>query len=126
MRYSRPQETGHRPDLRDARPARRRLGPCSASTAPGPGRGRRPGFTLTRWTPQELDRARHPYELGEPRPTYLFLDAAVHGLGSRACGIDVLPQHALWPSARAFSVVFSDPASGKPPADLARSLPVSR
>jgi beta-galactosidase len=41
---------------------------------------------------------------------YLFLDDAVHGVGSRACGIDVLPQHALWPGARSFGVVFTDPA----------------
>jgi beta-galactosidase len=35
---------------------------------------------------------------------HLHLDAAQHGLGSRACGIDVLPQHALWPGARTFTV----------------------
>ncbi len=110
VRYSRPQETGHRPGLRwlvlsDAEGPRLRL-----VTRPGTG-GHRPGFTFTRHTPQELDRARHPFELGEPTASYLFLDDAVHGLGSRACGIDVLPQHALWPGARSFSVVFSDPGA---------------
>jgi len=33
----------------------------------------------------------------------------VHGVGSRACGVDVLPEHALWPSARSFSVWFPAP-----------------
>jgi beta-galactosidase len=109
VRYSRPQETGHRPMLRrlelsDADRPRLRL-----ITRPGQG-GHRPGFTLTHHLPQDLDQARHPHELGEPTASYLFLDDAVHGLGSRACGIDVLPEHALWPSARSFTVVFADPS----------------
>jgi beta-galactosidase len=66
----------------------------------------RPGFTLTAYPPQQLDQARHPYELGPSDQVYLFLDDAVHGIGSRACGVDVLPEHALWPSARRFAVVF--------------------
>jgi len=40
---------------------------------------------------------------------YLFLDDAVHGIGSRACGVDVLPEDALWPSARQFAVSFQKP-----------------
>ena len=55
-------------------------------------------------------RAAHPYELPASDHVYLFLDDAVHGVGSRACGIDVLPEHALWPSARAFTVWFPAPA----------------
>ena len=52
VRYSRPQETGHRPDLRwlvlsDADRPRLRL-----ASRPGPG-GHRPGFTFTRHTPQD-------------------------------------------------------------------------
>ena len=108
--YSRPQETGHRPRLRELVLSAGEEPKLRMHTRPGPD-GRRPGFTFTHRTPQELDRARHPYELGEPTRTYLFLDAAVHGLGSRACGIDVLPEHALWPSARAFTVRFSDPTA---------------
>ena len=33
----------------------------------------------------------------------------MHGVGSRACGMDVLPEHALWPGARAFEVELSRP-----------------
>ncbi|MGI3781005.1 MAG: glycoside hydrolase family 2 TIM barrel-domain containing protein [Janthinobacterium lividum] len=108
VRYSRPQETGHRADLRelvvgDADAARLVVRTVAAAD------GHRPGFTLTSWTPQQLDRARHPYELPAPDATFLFVDDAVHGIGSRACGMDVLPEHALWPGARAFEVELSLP-----------------
>jgi beta-galactosidase len=108
VRYSRPQETGHRAELRtlevsDDAGVRLRL-----RTIPDPA-GHRPGFTLTGHTPQELERARHPHELAPPTRTYLYLDDAVHGLGSAACGVDVAPQHSLWPGARAFGMVFTDP-----------------
>jgi beta-galactosidase len=117
--YSRPQETGHRAELRtlevsdDARPVLR------LSTVPDI-RGHRPGFTLTRHTPQQLDRAGHPYELPENDTAFLYVDAAVHGVGSRACGIDVLPQHALWPGAHSIALRFHDPA-GQPAASPDRS-----
>ena len=107
--YSRPQETGHRSDLRhlelsgaDGVALRLRTAPDTA--------GRLPGFTLSRHTPQQVDRAPHPYELPSSDRTYLFVDAAVHGVGSRACGPDVLPQHALWPGAHQLTLVFEDPA----------------
>ncbi len=108
VRYSRPQETGHRPQLRsldvgDGGRVRLRL-----RTLPDAA-GHRPGFTLAPHSPQEVDRARHPHELPAPTGTYLFLDDAVHGLGSAACGPDVAPEHQLWPGARAFGVVFEDP-----------------
>jgi beta-galactosidase len=104
-RYSRPQESGHRAELRelavaDAEGVRLRVR-TAANAA-----GHRPGFTLRRHTPQQVDRAAHPYELPSSEQVYLFLDDAVHGIGSRSCGLDVLPEHALWPSARAFTVWF--------------------
>jgi len=106
--YSRPQETGHRSELRslvisDESSARLRV-----TTWPNQ-QQHRPGFTLTGYTPQQLDRARHPYQLGASDRVYLFLDNAVHGIGSRACGVDVLPEHALWPSPRQFAMVFRRP-----------------
>ena len=108
VRYSRPQETGHRAELRelvvrDAQDARLVVRTRAAAD------GHRPGFTLTPWTPQQLDAARHPDELPTSDRTFLFLDDAVHGIGSRACGMDVLPEHALWPGARAFEVELSLP-----------------
>ncbi len=106
--YSRPQETGHRAELRslvisDGTSARLRL-----TTWPNPSH-HRPGFTLSANTPQQLDLARHPYELAPSDRVYLFIDDAVHGIGSRSCGVDVLPEHALWPSQRQFGVQFHQP-----------------
>ncbi|MDR6979054.1 beta-galactosidase [Streptomyces sp. 3330] len=97
--YARPQETGHRSALR-------RLTLTCADTAvlriealPDT-RGRRPGFTLGRHTPQEIARAGHPFELPSSTTTRLIVDAAQHGLGSRACGPDVWPEFALRPESR--------------------------
>jgi beta-galactosidase len=104
--YSMPQETGHRSDLRE----------LELGTFDGEGgiviqarpdtAGRRPGFTASRHTPQELDRAAHPHELPASEAVHLYIDAAQHGLGSRACGLDVLPEHQLWPSARTLELTF--------------------
>jgi beta-galactosidase len=105
VNYARPQETGHRAELRWLEIADDERLRLRVQTAENPA-GHRPGFTLSRYTPQQRDQARHPYELGPSEQVYLFLDDAVHGVGSRACGLDVLPQHALWPSARAFEVRF--------------------
>jgi beta-galactosidase len=103
--YSRPQETGHRSELRElviSDAAGPRL-----SVATWPNRQRnRPGFTLSAYTPQQLDRARHPYELSLGDHVYMFIDDAVHGIGSRACGVDVLPEHALRPGPREFGMKF--------------------
>ena len=105
VNYSRPQETGHRGELRWLAIADDERVRLRVQTVPNAA-GHRPGFTLSRHTPQQRDPARHPYELGPSEHTYLFIDDAVHGVGSRACGLDVLPQYALWPSARAFEVRF--------------------
>ncbi|WP_405632697.1 DUF4981 domain-containing protein [Streptomyces sp. NBC_00016] len=97
--YARPQETGHRSALR-------RLTLTSAETevlrieALPDTRGRRPGFTLSRHTPQEIARAAHPFELSTSTTSHLIVDAAQHGLGSRACGPDVWPEYALRPESR--------------------------
>ncbi|WP_227497333.1 glycoside hydrolase family 2 TIM barrel-domain containing protein [Planctomonas psychrotolerans] len=105
--YSRPQETGHRSALRELVVGDRtgsRIAVCTfADTS-----GHRAGFTLSRYTPHELDAARHPHELPPSDHVYLYLDERQHGLGSRACGIDVLPEHANWPSARVFEIHLSD------------------
>jgi beta-galactosidase len=63
-------------------------------------RGRRPGFTLSRHTPEQIARARHPFELPESTTSHLTFDAAQHGLGSRSCGPDVWPEFALRPQSR--------------------------
>ncbi|WP_326608144.1 glycoside hydrolase family 2 TIM barrel-domain containing protein [Streptomyces sp. NBC_01800] len=97
--YARPQETGHRSELRQ-------LALTSASTKvlhivtfPDT-HGRRPGFTLSRHTPQQIAQAGHPFELPDSTTSHLIVDAVQHGLGSRACGPDVWPEFALRPESR--------------------------
>lgn len=104
--YARPQETGHRSDVRSlllTAGAERVL----HLDAVGDTRGRRPGFTLTRHTPQQIAAARHPYQLPASTTSYLFIDAAQQGLGSRACGPDVWPDFALRPEARTIHLRLS-------------------
>ena len=109
--YSRPQENGHRSDMREL--------DLLLGGAGGPGKpwlrveaerdsaGRLPGFTLSRHTAQELSGAAHPHELPDSDRTWLYLDAAQNGLGSRACGPDVWPEYALRPEARTLLLRFT-------------------
>lgn len=97
--YARPQETGHRSQLRQLTLTSAGSVVLRVVALPDT-RGRRPGFTLSRHTPQQIARAGHPFELPESTTSHLFVDAAQHGLGSRACGPDVWPEFALRPEAR--------------------------
>jgi beta-galactosidase len=97
--YARPQESGHRPEVREL-VLERDGRPWARLTAVRDARGRLPGFTLARHSAHELARAGHPHELPTPAAHHLYLDAAQHGLGSRACGPDVWPTAALRPQAR--------------------------
>lgn len=106
VNYARPQETGHRSDLRQLELAREGT-PWLRVEADPDALGRRPGFTLTRNTAQEIANSGHPHELPASKNNYLYLDAAQHGLGSRACGPDVWPDFALRPEARTLLLRFS-------------------
>ncbi|MFI1094002.1 glycoside hydrolase family 2 TIM barrel-domain containing protein [Streptomyces sp. NPDC020917] len=99
VEYARPQETGHRSQVRELALTSGGTGVLRVTAYPD-GRGRRPGFSLARHTPQQVARAAHPFELPESTAGHLIIDAAQHGLGSRACGPDVWPQFALRPEAR--------------------------
>ncbi|MBP2413384.1 beta-galactosidase [Arthrobacter stackebrandtii] len=104
--YARPQETGHRSDVRSLELSRGGV-PWLRIDAEPDLLGRRPGFTLARHTAQEMGMAGHPHELPAPSHSHLYLDAAQHGLGSRACGPDVWPDFALRPEARTLVLRFS-------------------
>lgn len=96
--YGRPQESGHRSGLRSLTLTTHGV-PWLRLDATPDAAGRRPGFTLTPFTAQQLDRAAHPHELIRTDATYLYVDAAQNGLGSRSCGPDVWPDHMLRPRA---------------------------
>ncbi|AXE37232.1 glycoside hydrolase family 2 TIM barrel-domain containing protein [Acidipropionibacterium virtanenii] len=110
--YAVPQENGHRSDLRSLT-----LGSADADggvtpwlrldTAPDEA-GRRPGFTLSRWTAQQITAAAHSFELPGPTASYLYLDAAQNGLGSRSCGPDVWPTELLRPGSRSLHLSFKE------------------
>lgn len=104
--YARPQESGHRSGLRDLTIFESGSPWLRIETAPD-AQGRRPGFTLRRHTAEQVTGAGHPHELPESNAVYLWLDAAQNGLGSRACGPDVWPDHILRPEARSLTVRFS-------------------
>ncbi|MCD4850648.1 DUF4981 domain-containing protein [Arthrobacter sp. AK01] len=97
--YAKPQESGHRSAVRSLDLQQAGTPWLKLDAAPDSG-GRLPGFTLARHTAQEISAAGHPHELAASQGSYLYLDAAQHGLGSRACGPDVWPDHALRPEAR--------------------------
>ncbi|MFI6493279.1 glycoside hydrolase family 2 TIM barrel-domain containing protein [Streptomyces sp. NPDC050564] len=99
VNYARPQETGHRSQLRHLVLTSAGTAVLSITTIPDT-QGRRPGFTLSRHTPQQIARAGHPFELANSTTSHLILDAAQHGLGSRSCGPDVSPEFALRPESR--------------------------
>lgn len=101
--YARPQESGHRSDLRSLE-LNNEGAPWLRIDATADQGGRRPGFTVARQTAQQVARATHPHELPANEHSYLYLDAAQHGLGSRACGPDVWPDFALRPDARTLTL----------------------
>ncbi|UFU02352.1 DUF4981 domain-containing protein [Ruania suaedae] len=103
--YARPQESGHRAGLRELVLRRGGADWLQISADPDP-LGRRPGFTLSRHSAHELTSAGHPHELPTPTAHHLYLDAAQHGLGSRACGPDVWPTAMLRPEARTLRLRF--------------------
>lgn len=100
--YVVPQESGHRAHLRELSITGSGLPTLKVGTEPV--RGVRPGFVLARHSAEEWTAAAHQHELPPSTATHLYLDLAQHGLGSRACGPDVQPEHALWP--RPLSATF--------------------
>jgi beta-galactosidase len=99
VRYAKPQESGHRSDLRSLELSVDSAPWLLIDTVPDV-QGRRPGFSLSRHTAQQVGAAAHPHELPRNEHSYLYLDAAQNGLGSRACGPDVWPDFILRPEAR--------------------------
>lgn len=97
--YAKPQESGHRASVRELE-LKHDGESWVRFSAQADAAGHLPGFTLAKNTAQEVTASAHPHELPAPSHSYLYLDAAQHGLGSRSCGPDVWPDFALRPEAR--------------------------
>lgn len=107
VNYAVPQETGHRPGMRSLEMDLEGSPWLKLETVDDQA-GRLPGFTLSRWTAQQLTAAGHPFELPVPTATHLYLDAAQSGLGSRACGPDVWPDSLVRPQARSITLSITE------------------
>ncbi len=91
----RPQEAGHRGDLR-----RLTLGDSGLTLVTEPdAAGQLPGFSLARWTPREIDASPHAEDLPAPRGVWLTLDARHAGIGTASCGPATDPRFAVHPEA---------------------------
>jgi beta-galactosidase len=90
----RPQESGHRGGTRDLLLD----GPGGRLNVRSGGDGL--GFSLCRWTPQQLDAAAHVEELPASDVWWLTLDAAHAGIGTASCGPATDPRYAVHPEAR--------------------------
>lgn len=98
-RYAHPQENGNRSEVRWATlnwESGRRLGIVADDTV---------DLTVREWTSEELAAAAHPTELVPGPVTWVNIDTAQHGLGTAACGPDVLEPYRL--RARAVSYSFT-------------------
>jgi beta-galactosidase len=105
--YVRPQENGARADVRWAELRRPNGSGLRIDGAPPF------WFTARPWSTQALDAAEHTHELERSNVVWLHLDHALHGIGSRSCGPDVLPAHRLAAAPAAFSFAFT----ALPPSD---------
>jgi beta-galactosidase len=64
-------------------------------------------MTARRWSTQALDAAEHTHELERGDWLWLHLDHALHGVGSHACGPEVLPEFRLTAAPAEFSFTFA-------------------
>ncbi|GAB3819608.1 glycoside hydrolase family 2 TIM barrel-domain containing protein [Tessaracoccus terricola] len=97
--YARPQESGHRGELRWLELPELGLRISADEVA-----GSRPGFSLREHDVHEVTAAGHPHELPVPSATHLHMDAAQRGIGTLLTDPDVRPEHELVPRAAQWSL----------------------
>ncbi len=61
-------------------------------------------FSLQRYTVEQLEKARHTYDLQDSGQLIWHLDYAQNGIGSNSCGPDVFPQYQLLPEPFEFAL----------------------
>ena len=93
--YEFPQESGNRTDVRWVNVSDGTNGGASLSARFGQQEGF--SFQASHYCSEDVDRAQHPFELAKMKKpeTILRLDAFHHGLGTAACGPNVLDEYAL-------------------------------
>ena len=97
-RYVYPQENGNRSDTRWVAFANPRGHGLLAAGVPTI------NFSAHRFTTEDLDNAKHTYELPRRDEITVNFDYAQNGLGTASCGPGVLPQYRLKPEKFAFAV----------------------
>ncbi|MBT2517468.1 DUF4981 domain-containing protein [Streptomyces sp. ISL-90] len=94
----RPQENGSRGGLR-------RLALTASQTALQID-GHELAFSARPWSDAALEAADHLEQLRPDESTHVHLDFARHGIGTAACGPDVLPPYRLTPAPYSYAVTF--------------------
>lgn len=87
--YTVPQENGNRAEVRWVRVEDAQGAGLLALGMP------EMNFSIHRYTVEQLDEARHTYELRDTGQLIWHLDYRQHGIGSASCGPGVLPQYEL-------------------------------
>ncbi|MCC5844181.1 MAG: beta-galactosidase [Verrucomicrobia bacterium] len=98
--YVVPQESGNHEDLRWLR-----VGAADGSGIQVRAPQRFSGSVLP-YTPDELNAARHPFDLPAPERVHLNLDHRHRGLGTASCGPDTLPEYWIQPGEYRFSFLM--------------------
>ncbi len=104
--YIKPQETGNREDVRWV----------SLTDKSGKGiiiKGKKKfSFTALKFTPNQIVKTKHPYELKPMKGIFLSIDAKVLGLGNGSCGPGVLDKYLLKPEKTKYAFTI-EPIGGK-------------
>lgn len=96
--YVYPQENGNRMDVRWAAFTDNRGTGLLAAGDP------QFDFTARKFSADDLEKAKHTYDLKERDRIFLNLDLAQNGIGSASCGPDVFPQYLLYTKEFTFNV----------------------
>ena len=114
--YVMPQENGNKLDVRWAAVTEAEGGGVLAVGRP------RLNVSVHHYTPEDLTRARHTFELTPRNETILNLDHAQAPLGSASCGPGPLEKYLLRPEKTSFSVRLRPISQASSPGELSRQL----
>ncbi|NQX58616.1 glycoside hydrolase family 2 TIM barrel-domain containing protein [Paenibacillus qinlingensis] len=119
--YIVPQENGNRTDTRWLAMTNEQGAGLLATGSP------QFGFTARRYTSDDLEKAKHTYDLKERDRIFLHLDLAQNGIGSASCGPGVLPEYVLKAEDFHFQIHLTPMTSGSgSPTQLVKRVPLVR